>query len=79
LISLNDIVSISVLTLILTIVSQCDDVTHYDITDKNNNISFEVIKIHYHSSSYQTHCDTSDNVPRPSKSVVILYLSSSIF
>jgi hypothetical protein len=34
--------------------------THYDITYKNN-ISFEKLNKHNHSS-YQTHCDTSDNV-----------------
>jgi hypothetical protein len=35
------------------------------VTDKNNNVCFEVLTIHYdsyHSSSYQPHFDTSDNV-----------------
>ena len=35
------------------------------VTDKNNNVCFEVLTIHYdsyHSSLYQPHFDTSDNV-----------------
>jgi len=39
--------------------------THYDVTDKNNNISFEGLDIHYHkypSSPNRTHWDISDNV-----------------
>jgi hypothetical protein len=36
--------------------------THYDATDKNNNIRFEGLDIHYHSSYYRTRCYTIDNV-----------------
>jgi hypothetical protein len=36
--------------------------THFDVTDKNNNFSFEDLDIHYHSSSCRTHYKTSDNV-----------------
>ena len=36
--------------------------THLDVTDKNNSDSFEDFNIHYHSSSYQTCCDVSNNV-----------------
>ena len=32
------------LTLILKIIGQ----THFDVTDKNNNVSFEDLDIHYH-------------------------------
>ena len=34
----------------------------YDVTSKNNNVSFAGLDIHYHRSSYQTCCYTSDNV-----------------
>ena len=39
--------------------------SHYDVTDKNNNASFEDLNILYHqnhSLSCQTCCDTSNNV-----------------
>ena len=39
--------------------------TYYAVTDKHNNVSFEVIGKHYHwyhSLSYLTSCDTGDNV-----------------
>jgi hypothetical protein len=40
----SDIVSNNELILILKIVGQ----THYDITEKNKNISFEDLNKHYH-------------------------------
>jgi hypothetical protein len=49
--------------------------THFDITDKNNNASFEDLDIHYHSSSLgQTCCDTSNNVCLNLQTAVILYM-----
>jgi hypothetical protein len=39
--------------------------THYDVTDKNHNVSYEGLDRHYHkypSSPYRTHWDISDNV-----------------
>jgi ribosomal protein L20 len=39
--------------------------THYDVTNKNNNFSSEVLDRHYHkysSSSYRTHWNIRDNV-----------------
>ena len=43
--SLSDFVSINKLTLIQKIFSQCDVRTHYDVTDKTNNISFDYLNI----------------------------------
>jgi hypothetical protein len=50
--------SISTNSLILKIIGQI----HYDFTDKINDVRFEDLGMHYPSSSYQTHCNTSDNV-----------------
>jgi hypothetical protein len=60
----SDIFSINRLIVILQIIGQCEVKAHNDVTDKNNNISFEGLNIYYHSSSYRTRCDTtcSDNV-----------------
>jgi hypothetical protein len=62
LISLCDIVSINVLTMILENRGQCDITLWRLINDKNNNVSIEDLNIHYHNSSYQICCNTSDNV-----------------
>jgi hypothetical protein len=43
-------------------VRRYDILTHFDVTDKHNNASFEDLDIHYHSSSCRTFCDTSDSV-----------------
>jgi len=59
LISPSDIGSINKLTLILKIICQCDVKAHYDGGDKNNNVSFEHLDIHYHCG---TRCDIRDNV-----------------
>ena len=64
LILMSDIFSNKELTLILTIIIP-SDVKHYNVTHEINNIRFEGRDIHYHSnhsSPYQTHRDTSDNV-----------------
>ena len=36
--------------------------TYCNVTDANNNLRFEGLDVHYHSSSYQTCSDTNDNV-----------------
>ena len=65
LILMSDIFSNKELTLILTIIIP-SDVKHIIMSPmKSNNIRFEGRDIHYHSnhsSTYQTHRDTSDNV-----------------
>ena len=65
-VDVSDIVSINLVTLILENISQRDvTLQHLGNKDKNNNISFEGLDIHYqqyHYSSYQTLCDTSNNV-----------------
>ena len=65
LISLSDIVSINKLNSdsenYLSVLHQ----THYDVTNRSNNVNYEGLNIHYHwylSSSYWTCCDTSSNV-----------------
>jgi hypothetical protein len=44
----SDIFSINRLIVILQIIGQCEVKTHYDVTDKNNNVSFEGLNIYYH-------------------------------
>ena len=66
LISPQDIVSNNELTLILKIDLSVRHQTHYDITDKNNDISFESLDLHTLSLVsqlvYWTRCNTSNNV-----------------
>lgn len=47
--------------------------SHYDVIDKNNNVNCESLDIHYHSSSHQTLCYTSDNVCLDLSAAIILY------
>ena len=64
LISPSDVVNINKLALILKIIGQYD-VKHIMMLPIKQYHSFEGLEIHYHyyhSSSYQTHCDTNDNV-----------------
>jgi hypothetical protein len=56
--SLQDV--IICLCVILQIIGQCEVKTHYDVTDKNNNVSSEGIDRHYHK--YRTRWDISNNV-----------------
>jgi hypothetical protein len=59
------------------VIGQSEVKIHYDITDKNNNISAEGLDRHYHkyhSSSLWTLRDISDNVCLDLQIAVILYL-----
>jgi hypothetical protein len=51
--------------------------THYDVTDKNNNISSEGLDRHYHkyhSSSYGTRWDISNNVCLDLQKLPLFYI-----
>ena len=61
-ISPSDIVIINELSLILKIIITCEVKQHCYVIHENNNVSFEELDIHYHSSFNRNRCDTSDNV-----------------
>jgi hypothetical protein len=58
LISLSDITSINLVTLILNNIGQLMTFN----TDKDNNVRLEGPNTHYHSSSFQTRCEAINNV-----------------